>query len=65
MFGGLSIVLTRKAVVDESFLRDSTNLCRSFVRKDANQLYPFSMCHPMPTGPYTNWKLNSESGNNR
>ena len=37
---GPSIVFTRKAVVVETFIRDSTNLCRSIVGIDARQLYP-------------------------
>ena len=48
--GGPSIVFTRKAVVDEIFIRKSTNICKSIVGLDASQLYPYSMCQPMPTG---------------
>ena len=47
MVGGPSIVLTRKAVVHETFIRKSTNLCKSFVGIHASQLYPYSMCQPM------------------
>ena len=36
--GGPSIVLTRKAVVDETFIRKSTNICTSIVGIDASQL---------------------------
>ena len=59
--GGPSIVFTRKAVADETFIRKSTNICNSFVGIDASQLYPYSMCQPMPTGLYTRWDFNSES----
>ena len=52
LVGGPSVVFTRKAVVDETFIRKSTDLCKSLVGIDANQLYPFSMCQPMPTGLY-------------
>ena len=38
--GGPSIVFTRKAVVDVTFIRKSTNICKSFVGIDASQLYP-------------------------
>ena len=38
MFGGPSIVFTRKAVVDEIFTRKSSNLCKSIVGIDASQL---------------------------
>ena len=50
MVGGPSIVFTRKAVVDETSIRKSTNLCKSIVGIDASQFYPYSMCQPMPTG---------------
>ena len=44
MVGGPSMVFTRKAVVDETFIRNSGNICKSFVGIDANQLYLYSMC---------------------
>ena len=56
MVGGPSIVFTRKAVVDETFIRDYRNLCKSIVGIDATQLYPYSMCQPMPTGLYKRWE---------
>ena len=61
MVGGPSIVFTRKAVVDETFIRKSSNLCKSIVGVDASQLYPYSMCQPMPTGLYTRWEYDSEA----
>ena len=61
MVGGPSIVFTRKAVVDETFLRKSSNLCKSIVGIDACQLYPYSMCQPMPTGLYTRWDYDFET----
>ena len=61
MVGGPSIVFTRKAVVDENFIRRSSNLCKSIVGIDASQLYPYSMCQPMPTGLYTRWEYDSET----
>ena len=48
--GGPSIVFTRKAVVDETFIRKSRNICKSFVGIDASQLYPYSMCQPLANG---------------
>ena len=42
--GGLFIVFTRKAVVDETFVRKSANIFKSIVGIDASQLYPYSMC---------------------
>ena len=61
MVGGPSIVFTRKAVVDETFIRNSENICKSIVGIDASQLYPYSMCQPMPTGLYTRWEYDTES----
>ena len=61
MKGGPSIVFTRKAVVDKIFVRKSTNWCKSIVGIDASQLFPYSMCQPMPSGLYTRWNYDSES----
>ena len=59
--GGQSIVFTRKAVVDETFIRKSANICKPIVENDASQLYPYSMCQPMPSSLYTLWDLDSET----
>ena len=59
--GGPSIVFTRKAVVDQTFIRKSTNICKSIVGIDANQLHPYSMCQPMFSGLYTRWDFGSET----
>ena len=59
--GGTSILFTRKAVVDETFIRKSANICKSFVGIDASQLYPDSMCQLMPTGLHTRWDFDSET----
>ena len=61
MVGGPSIVFTRKAVVDEIFIRKSSKLCKTIVGIDASQLYPYSMSQPMPTGLYTRWEYDSET----
>ena len=58
--GGPSIVFTRKAVVDETFIRKSANIGKSIVGIDVSQLYPYSMCQPMPNGLFTRWDLDSE-----
>ena len=62
MVGGISIVFTRKAVVDKTFIRKSTNLCKRIVRIDASQLYPYAMSQPIPTRLYTRWDLDTETG---
>ena len=54
--GGPSIVFTRQAVVDETFIRDSGKISKSIVGIDASQLYDYFMCQPMPTGLYTRWE---------
>ena len=59
--GGPSVVFTRKAVVDETFVRKSANICKSIVGIDASQLHPHSMCQPIPTGLYTHWGFDSET----
>ena len=41
MTGGPSIVFTRKAVEDETFIRDSSNVCKSIGGIDASQFYPY------------------------
>ena len=61
MVGGPSIVFTRKAVVDETFIRNSRKICKSFVGIDASQLYLYSVCQPMPTGLNTRWEYDTES----
>ena len=61
MVGGFSIVFTRKAVVDETFIWNSESICKSIVGIDASQLYPYSMCQPRPTGLYTRWDCDAES----
>ena len=61
VIGGPSIVFTPKAVVDKTFIRKSTNKCKSFVGIDASQLYPYSMCQPMPIGLYTRSDIDSKT----
>ena len=61
MVGGPPVVFTRKAVVDETFIRKSSNLCKSIVGIDASQLYPNSMCQPMHSGLCTQWEYDSET----
>ena len=61
MTGGSSIVFTRKAVVDQNYIRNSEKICKSILVIEASQLYPFSMCQEMPTGLYTRWELDTNS----
>ena len=61
MVGGAYIVFTRKAVVEETFVCKSSNLCKSIVGINARQLYSHSMCQPMPTGLYTRCECDPET----
>ena len=61
MVCGPFIVFTRKAVADETFIRNSTNLCKSIVGIDASLIYPYSMCQPMLTGLYTRSNYDSDT----
>ena len=61
MVVGPCIVFTREAVVDETFIRKSSNLCKSIVGIDTKQLYSYSMYQPMPTGLFTRWEYDSET----
>ena len=49
VFGGLSIIFTRKAVVDETFNQKSRNVSKSNVGNDGSQLHPHPTCQPLPT----------------
>ena len=61
MVGGPSIVFRRRVVVDETFIRNSRKICNSIGGIDASQLYPYSVCQPMPTGIYTRWDYDRKS----
>ena len=50
LIGGPSIVFTRKTIVDQTYIRNSSNICETLVGFDTSQLYRFSMCQEMPTG---------------
>ena len=58
--GGPSIVFTRKAVVDQTFIRRSKNISKAIVGIDASRLCLFSMCQAMPTGLYTKWEFKGD-----
>ena len=44
--GTSSIVCMRKAIVEETFIRKSTNICKSIVAIDNSQLYPTRCVNP-------------------
>ena len=50
---GTSIVFTRKAVVNENFIRKSAHFCKSIVVIDASPRYPHLISQPTPAGLYT------------
>ena len=55
------MVFTPEAVVDETFSREPTNIRNSTVGIHASQVYPYSMCPPIPTVLYTRRGLDSET----
>ena len=57
---GPSMVFTRKAVVDETFIRILSIVCKSIVGTVPSQLYPFSKCEDMPTGLFTRWEFDTD-----
>ena len=46
--GGISIIFTRKAVVDETFSHKFTNACKSFVEDDAADYIHIQFVNPCP-----------------
>ena len=58
MTGGPSIGFTRKAVVDQTYIRNLSNVSKTIV---ATQLYPFSLCQEMPTEIYTKSECDSKT----
>ena len=65
MTGGPSIVFTRKAFVDQTYIQNSKNFWKSILGIDAKQFYPFSLFQEMPTGLYTWWEFDSDSRKNK
>ena len=59
--GGLSKVFTRKAVGNQTYIRNSPNVCKIIAGIDGSQIYPFLMCQEMLTGLYTRWQFDSET----
>ena len=55
------IVFTCKSVVDDTFIRKSTNICKSIVVIDASQPYHYSTCQLLTMSLYTRWDLNPET----
>ena len=62
MTDGPLFVFTKKTVVDESLIRDSTNGCKSNYGFYASQFHPNSMCQALLMGLFTRWEPASESG---
>ena len=59
--GGTSILFTQKAVVEETIIRNSSNICvKKIVGINASKLYTFSMCQDMPTGLYMKWEHDTD-----
>ena len=65
MVGGTFFVYTRKAVVEETFIRDLKKLYKSPVGNVASQFCPNSKCQAVPNCLNTKWELDSESSKNK
>ena len=52
---------TRKAVVDQTYICNSSFFCKTVVRIDASQIYSFSVCQEIPNGLFTGWEFDSET----
>ena len=50
--GGPSIIFTRHHKTNETYIRNSDNICQSIVGYDANALYLWALSQPMPVGIY-------------
>ena len=61
MTSGPSIVFIRKALVDQTYIRNSENLCKSVVGIRVTQFYPFSLCQEMPSRLSARWEIDSYS----
>ena len=62
MVGGPSIIFHRYAEVEKTKIREyeygeSAKVVKKIVGYDANALYLWALCQPMPVGLYTSWKL--------
>ena len=60
--GGPFIVVTRRDASDKTYIRESTNFCKSIVGIVVSQLCPSSMCQAKPVGLYTKSELDLEPG---
>ena len=58
---GVRLFCTRKAVVDQYFIRNSESFCTSTVENKFSQLFLFSFCQLWLTGLYTRWELDRAS----
>ena len=61
IIGGPSIVFSCEFVLDECFIRKSTNLCISILDFHASHLYTNSLCQPKPTGFFTSLERESNT----
>ena len=61
IIGDSPIVFPRKAFVDDTYIQKLENICKSIVGIDASQLYPYSMCQPMPTGLCKRWDIDQKT----
>ena len=60
LVGGPWKVLTRKTVINETQIHNSTHVWKSNVRVLAGQLYVYSMCRPLPAGINTRYWFDAQ-----
>ena len=56
-----SVFTSQQTVVDQIYIRNSENICKTIVSIDARQIYSFSMSQEMPTGLHTQLELDTSS----
>ena len=59
LVGGLAIIFKRHAEVDKTYVRNNTEKpVKKIIGYDANGLYLWALCQPMPTDLCVEWKMN-------
>ena len=53
-------MFTRIVFVEETHILKPTNVCKSIVQIESSQLYPCSMCQPIPTGLCTRYEFDAD-----
>ena len=66
LVGGPAIVFKRYAEADKSKIRNKPDKpVKKIIGYDANGLYLWALCEPMPVGLYTQWQYSEQDGNSK